>query len=73
MPNVDTEFAVDKDGVFYYCAYLQKNVHESDCYDLQMIACNCIKPDIFPNWTIDKNKLSACCRVCLRRIENENL
>ena len=47
-----------------YCSYLNKNIEEGMCYDLQMIGNSYIKESALPEISIDKEELNEHCSKC---------
>ena len=47
-----------------YCSYLKEYIEDGLCYDLQMVAGNCIKPSALPDLKIDAEKCKLCCSEC---------
>lgn len=48
----------------FYCSYLNENIEEGMCYDLQMIGNSYIKESAFPEININKEKLNEHCSNC---------
>lgn len=47
-----------------YCSYLNENIEEGMCYDLQMVGDSYIKESALPEIKIDKEKLNEHCSNC---------
>ena len=47
-----------------YCSYLEEYIEDGLCYDLQMVAGNCIKPSALPEIRMDAEKCAECCSEC---------
>lgn len=47
-----------------YCSYINREIDEGYCYDLQMICNGYIKPSALPESSIDKERLNECCLQC---------
>lgn len=47
-----------------YCSYLNENIEDGMCYDLQMIGNSYIKESALPELKIDKEKLNEQCSKC---------
>ncbi len=48
----------------FYCSYLNENIEEGMCYDLQMIGNSYIKESALPETNINKEKLNEHCSNC---------
>ena len=48
----------------FYCSYLNENIEEGMCYDLQMIGNSYIKESALPEINIDKEELNEHCSKC---------
>ena len=53
---------------FVYCAYLNRNVDEGLCYDIQMISNGFIKPSALPDIKIDKAVALKVCEGCRHKL-----
>lgn len=47
-----------------YCSYLQENIEDGMCYDLQMIGDSYIKDSALPEIKINKEELNEHCSRC---------
>ena len=48
----------------FYCSYLNENIEDGMCYDLQMIGDGYIKEAALPEISIDKEELNEYCSKC---------
>ena len=48
----------------FYCSYLNENIEEGMCYDLQMIGDGYIKEAALPEININKEELNEHCLIC---------
>ena len=53
-----------------FCSYLNKNIEEGMCYDLQMISGGYIKESALPELKINKQELYKHCSKCKYCSEN---
>jgi len=47
----------------YPCKLINKNIWDSECYDIQMVRCNFINPKIL-DFNLDKNYANNICEKC---------
>ena len=52
-----------------YCPYLERNIEEGLCYDVQMISNGYVLPTALPDIEINKAKALKACETCNRRFE----
>ena len=48
----------------FYCSYLNENIEDGMCYDLQMIGDGYIKEAALPEINIDREELNEHCSKC---------
>lgn len=56
-------YRIGKDNSIF-CLYLDKNIHSSLCYDMQMVVKGYIEPAALENASVDKCELIKACNSC---------
>ena len=51
-----------------FCPYLNRNIDEGLCYDIQMISNGYILPSVLPGVNIDKSRALMVCKECKHKM-----